>query len=492
MKPLISVVTAVYNTEKYLDKAVQSVLNQTFRNFEYVIVDDGSTDGSYEILQDYAKKHPDIVRLYKQENRGAYPAYNKCTELAEGQYIMTLNSDDYLSEDCLEIVSSYVMDYSVDVVFINTTTHIADIDQNIIERDTSSSLMKEEFVNLDQDSVRANWPVFFRLGLVKNNINLYKTELMKKHPYRTDWYGADYILNIDMANDIKSVACHPKNLYHNFTYTGGFDERKNLSRGKYNSYEHEMFNTFYLKYKELFSSWDILTDDNIKLLASDRLSCLITEFIHINAWNNNMSILEIVERLISYFDDVLIEASEIMDLRNDTEKKIINYVNQLHVKALDDGRLQDSSLGHWLLIFIKVFTDKGYPDDLRSLGMQEALLNEYNPYCLGLAYFEDYCKTNPSEENRDFLDYMKTRERARAYILTGKYDLAADEIALLFSTSAAEPEKYLLLAMNCLSCDFIEDAKEAVEMGLERFPNYQRLIGIKERIDKTHLYTDKQ
>lgn len=91
--PTISVVMAVYNNRPYLPAAVDSILNQTFRDFEFIIIDDGSTDGSGEWLEKKAKTDPRI-RLYRQENIGLTKSLNKGIELARGEFIARMDGDD--------------------------------------------------------------------------------------------------------------------------------------------------------------------------------------------------------------------------------------------------------------------------------------------------------------------------------------------------------------------------------------------------------------
>jgi len=474
MKPLISVVTAVYNTEKYLDKAINSVLCQTFQDFEYIIVDDGSTDRSPEILQEYASRYPEKIRLHRQTNKGAYHAYNKCTELAKGQYIFTLNSDDYLSEDCLEIVSSYVIKHGVDVVFINTATHAADEEQNIVWKDMQSIELKEEFIILSQEAVRLSWPSIMRMGLVRNNINLYKADIMKKHPYYTGYYGADYLLNIEIADEIKSIACHPKILYHNFYYIGNTAEGRNISEGKYYPYLHEMHNEFYLKNKALFDSWNILSDEeNRQLLANTRINQFKIEVRRINAWNNKMSSAEKVFTLASYFDDVLSESTAVLNCRRQIEKLILDACGEQNLKA---DLSQGETLDHYMTHLLYAINTEDLPPEVRENTMLGALTDKNNPYSLGLLYYERYSKTHPNVFSMDVVEYFFCRERARGYVLTGRHELAADEITLLFNAPFSDPEKYLLLCMNCFNFGFSDDAISIAALGLEKFPDYQRLI----------------
>ena len=96
--PLVSVIMPVYNTAEYLDEAVRSILGQTLDDFEFIIVDDGSTDGSRKILNQYVDKR---MKVKHQENRGIVASLNRGLELARGKYIARMDSDDISLPDRL-------------------------------------------------------------------------------------------------------------------------------------------------------------------------------------------------------------------------------------------------------------------------------------------------------------------------------------------------------------------------------------------------------
>lgn len=89
--PEVSIIMTVYNGEKYLDEAITSILNQTYRDFEFIIVNDGSRDGSRQILEGYADER---IRLHHQPNQGRVSALNNAIELAKGKYIANIDQDD--------------------------------------------------------------------------------------------------------------------------------------------------------------------------------------------------------------------------------------------------------------------------------------------------------------------------------------------------------------------------------------------------------------
>ncbi|MBO5926417.1 MAG: glycosyltransferase [Clostridia bacterium] len=101
-----SIIIPVYKVEQYLDKCVQSVINQTYKNIEIILVDDGSPDDSPKMCDDYALKDERIKVVHK-ENGGLSDARNKGLEVATGDYVLFLDSDDYISLDATEKFLSY-------------------------------------------------------------------------------------------------------------------------------------------------------------------------------------------------------------------------------------------------------------------------------------------------------------------------------------------------------------------------------------------------
>lgn len=100
-KPLISIITVVYNGEKYLEQTIESVLNQTYDNIEYLIIDGGSNDGTIEII----KKYENVLKLWISEpDKGLYDAMNKGIAMAKGEIIGMINSDDWYELNAVELI----------------------------------------------------------------------------------------------------------------------------------------------------------------------------------------------------------------------------------------------------------------------------------------------------------------------------------------------------------------------------------------------------
>ena len=104
----ISVIIPVYNTEKYLRRCFDSVINQTYPNMEMVVINDGSKDNSEKIINEYRNEYPEIISYYSKENTGVADTRNFGIEKAKGDYIMFLDSDDYIDEALFNHLETYV------------------------------------------------------------------------------------------------------------------------------------------------------------------------------------------------------------------------------------------------------------------------------------------------------------------------------------------------------------------------------------------------
>lgn len=115
MNPKISVLVPVYNVEKTLDRCMESILNQTFKDYEIIMVDDGSTDSSGAICDKYAEKY-DFVSVIHKENEGLGPTRDAGVLAAKGEYVYHCDSDDWLKEDLLEKSYNAISENDADVV----------------------------------------------------------------------------------------------------------------------------------------------------------------------------------------------------------------------------------------------------------------------------------------------------------------------------------------------------------------------------------------
>lgn len=117
-KNLISVIIPVYNVEKYLNKCIESVVNQTYKNFEVILIDDGSTDQSPTICENWTKKDSRI-KVYHKENGGLSDARNSGLAKARGDYVAFVDSDDYVHFKYLEILLKNLLENNAEISVCN-------------------------------------------------------------------------------------------------------------------------------------------------------------------------------------------------------------------------------------------------------------------------------------------------------------------------------------------------------------------------------------
>ena len=113
---MISVIVPIYNSEKYLQKCIDSIVNQTYKDLEIILVNDGSTDNSPKLCDEFAKNDKRIVVIH-QENKGLSASRNAGLRRATGEYITFVDSDDYIEDDTYEKVFWAIENFNSDLVF---------------------------------------------------------------------------------------------------------------------------------------------------------------------------------------------------------------------------------------------------------------------------------------------------------------------------------------------------------------------------------------
>ena len=144
---LISVIVPVYNVEKYLDQCVESIVNQTYKNLEIILVDDGSPDNCPAICDEWAKKDERIVVIHK-DNGGLSSARNAGLDIAHGEYIGFVDSDDYIDSDMYEQLLNAIID---DADLSCCGRRIVDEDGGVI----GTAYVHERKIYYDKDIVKA-------------------------------------------------------------------------------------------------------------------------------------------------------------------------------------------------------------------------------------------------------------------------------------------------------------------------------------------------
>ncbi len=115
----VSIIVPVYNVEKYLKKCLDSLVKQTFKNLEIIVVNDGSIDNSQAIIDSYQKKYPNLIKSFNKKNGGLSDARNFGIKKARGKYLMFVDSDDYVTDDMVEKLYNCLINTNSDMALCN-------------------------------------------------------------------------------------------------------------------------------------------------------------------------------------------------------------------------------------------------------------------------------------------------------------------------------------------------------------------------------------
>ena len=143
MKEKVSIIIPVYNAEKYLEECIESVLNQKMQGIELIMIDDGSKDRSAIIMKEYMHQYPDVIRCIFQENRGQSAARNRGLEIAGGEYIVFVDSDDYIGPNYIKDLYDAAIENNADMVLCDYT-----------KVDEEGNILKEYIANYEEKEVR--------------------------------------------------------------------------------------------------------------------------------------------------------------------------------------------------------------------------------------------------------------------------------------------------------------------------------------------------
>lgn len=145
--PKVSVIMGVYNTGKkeILEKAINSILNQTFKDFEFIICDDGSTDDTLKLIQEICKNDNRVIIIRNEKNMGLAYTLNKCLEIAKGEYIARMDADDESMLNRFEKQVT-VLDMHKEIGVINTNAYLFDEKGNWGKLEYNEFIKKEDFL----------------------------------------------------------------------------------------------------------------------------------------------------------------------------------------------------------------------------------------------------------------------------------------------------------------------------------------------------------
>lgn len=170
----ISVIVPVYNVEEYLPKCLDSLVNQTFDDFEVIVINDGSPDNSQDIIDEYQQKYPNLIKSFVKENGGLSQARNFALDKVTGDYVFYLDSDDWVDTQILEKLYSKVESKQADIVVCGAYSVLNDSKTEIDRYDYSSDVNKNYILYRP-----SAWCKLIKKDILKNK----EIKFLEKHIY---------------------------------------------------------------------------------------------------------------------------------------------------------------------------------------------------------------------------------------------------------------------------------------------------------------------
>lgn len=281
----ISILMPVYNGEKYIEKTVNSVINQSFKNWELIIVNDGSTDNSHVICESLKEKDSRIKVIHK-ENTGVSNTRNILLDNAKGKYIGFVDCDDYIDKHMFEILINKVEEYNSDLV-------ICGIEELKMKDNIILSSIKRVYYPAD----------YMKIGDMKNRIlefgdtqllnslcnKLYKRELINDNKIKFDETienGEDFIFNLEYIKYTKVLSFCNEALY-------SYIRRDN------NSITHKYVEDMYFKGVDIHNKleaflidMEFFTEENKEILQKNHLIGVFSAFLNLFHEDCNLNKIE--------------------------------------------------------------------------------------------------------------------------------------------------------------------------------------------------------
>lgn len=289
MEEKISIIIPAYNVEKTLGKCLDSVLSQTYTNLEIIIINDGSVDGTQDIIDSYASKDSRIIKLY-QENAGLSMARNAGLSLCSSELVTFLDSDDWIEADTIEFLYKNLKSENADISICGIYKDFANEVIRIFENDDITVYDRKQALEkiLYDDEIQS-----FSWG------KLYKLELFNGLKFPMGRIYEDYAFTYLLFDKAEKIVKNNTPKYHYVQYTSSLSNNTNYKKeyhlllGAFERY------IFAINHSDIISNWQNFNNHNAKLLFS-----IIKHIIRLS---NKNEIKEI-------FKDILIKVNHFVEI----------------------------------------------------------------------------------------------------------------------------------------------------------------------------------
>ena len=257
-RPLVSIILPTYNVYPYLAQCLDSILAQTYKNIEVIIVIDGATDGSYELAKSYCKKY-DRFSVYWQENAGSGPARNNGLSHANGAFIAFIDPDDWVKEDYIEKLVDAQQEGDYDLVLTTSEDYFFLKDKSLKYK-RSENTKDENFIGivkvrnqyaglLEQSMVCAPTKTLYKMGIIRE-FGVVFPDMRRSQ---------DIVFNYRYFNHVSSLRTLS---YHGYCYRIEFSQLLNRLKPDY----YKTIKFLFSETKDLQEKWEV--NSNVPLIAS--------------------------------------------------------------------------------------------------------------------------------------------------------------------------------------------------------------------------------
>lgn len=208
----ISIVVPIYNVEKYLKKCLDSILSQTYKNIELILVDDGSPDGCGEICDEYSLTNK-CIKVIHQKNSGLSAARNAGLKIATGDYVMFVDSDDTIINTACEELVNIIKDQSPDLICYNFRK--VDSDGCTLDSDFYCTEDTKIVIKLDANAaIKDN--IFRKHIRYEATSKIYKMSVAKKIEFPVGMYAEDFATFYKFLSVSSNILYYDRNIYNYF------------------------------------------------------------------------------------------------------------------------------------------------------------------------------------------------------------------------------------------------------------------------------------
>lgn len=274
--PAISVIVPVYNTAPYLKKCLNSLLNQTLKDIEIIVVDDGSTDESGNLIDQYARRFKQIIPVHKK-NGGVASAYNRGIKLAKGKYIGFIDSDDWTDKKMYQTLWEKALQTKCDVIKSNSYW----IDDKKKKKVSIPKILCQKIIKQNMDIPQfvyghpAHWTAIYKASFLKK-YHILMTEIPKES-------AADIEFIYKVWFHMRSLYVVPKAFVHYRLSRPTSDRNSGAKMSFYLLNVHQMIRDYFLKQKTEKTFWYIKTHTefcHLKFELQQRCLTRRKEFIY--------------------------------------------------------------------------------------------------------------------------------------------------------------------------------------------------------------------